>query len=183
MRYGNIYKILILLFSIGFLALIFIKLFGEKDLNNSQPIQYTQEAFTESEARAYETPNSGVESENVDYTVETYPDMAQTIPEEKISPEAITLFPDDIVVSCYFSNSENVIDAMLPLYAQEILVVEMQKWLNEQGMSDIEELWCIDGSFKEEGNNMFFQVAANKTDKTITCKYNTEKRTWKFEVE
>lgn len=182
MRYGNVYKILILLFGIGFLALIFIKFFGEEDLNNSQPIQYTQQTFTEREVGAYVAPNSELESETVDYTVETYPDMVQTIPEENISPEAITLSPEDIVVSCHFSNSENVIDAVLPLYAQEILVAEMQKWLNEQGMSDTEELWCVDGSFKEDGYNMVFQVAVDN-DKTITCKYNTEKRTWKFEAE
>ena len=41
MRYGNVYKILILLFGIGFLALIYIRLFGAEDLNNNQPIQYT----------------------------------------------------------------------------------------------------------------------------------------------
>lgn len=75
-----------------------------------------------------------------------------------------------------------MIDAVLPLYAQKILVTEMQKWLNEQGMSDIEELLCIEGSFQEEEYNMIFQVAADN-EKTITCKYNTEKRTWKFEAE
>ena len=36
--------------------------------------------------------------------------------------------------------------------------------------------------FQEEEYNMIFQVAADN-EKTITCKYNTEKRTWKFEAE
>lgn len=185
MRYGNVYKILILLFGIGFLALIYIRLFGAEDLNNNQPIQYTQEDFTKNGAGDYVEPvepKPESKSENVDYTVETYPDIAQTVPEENISPEAITLAPADITTSCYFSNTENVIDAVLPLYAQKILVTEMQKWLNEQGMSDIEELLCIEGSFQEEEYNMIFQVAADN-EKTITCKYNTEKRTWKFEAE
>lgn len=152
MRYGNVYKILILLFGIGFLALIYIRLFGAEDLNNNQPIQYTQEDFTKNGAGDYVEPvepKPESKSENVDYTVETYPDIAQTVPEENIFPEAITLAPDDITTSCYFSNTENVIDAVLPLYAQKILVTEMQKWLNEQGMSDIEELLCIEGSFQE----------------------------------
>ena len=49
MRYGNVYKILILLFGIGFLALIYIRLFGAEDLNNNQPIQYTQEDLQRTE--------------------------------------------------------------------------------------------------------------------------------------
>ena len=56
MRYGNVYKILILLFGIGFLALIYIRLFGAEDLNNNQPIQYTQEDFTKNGAGDYVEP-------------------------------------------------------------------------------------------------------------------------------
>ena len=181
MKYGNVYKVLILLFGIAFLSLVYIKLFikeePHEDLNNSQAIQETQEYTTEMNGAA-EISNS--ENDAAEYTVEAYPDI-ETIPEENISPEAVTFSPEDIVATCYFTNSENVIDALLPLYAQEILVDSMQKWLNEQGMGDTEELRCIDGSFSEEENRMIFKVEAEKV--SIICIYNTERRTWKFEVE
>lgn len=186
MKYGNVYKVLMMLFGIAFLSLVYIKLFIREepyeDLSNSQAIQdaeYTTKKNGVAEISKSENDVGESEKDVAEYTVEGYPNI-ETIPDENISPEAVTLSPEDIVATCYFTNSENVIDALLPLYAQEILVDSMQKWLNDQGMGDTEELRCVDGSFSEEENRMIFKVEA---EKVIKCIYNTERRTWKFEVD
>lgn len=179
MKYGNLYKTLIIIFAAAFIALVGAKIFkadpDESQTKENHP-EYTIVTETSSELGKSLDETSSSAGDVLEYTVETYPDDVQVLPDESISPEAYTEYSEG-EAECYFTNTE-VIDTELPLYAQGTLIAAMQAWINEQDIT-AEELCCIDGSAVKTDDTVAFQVQT-ETGTVIACIYDIDSHLWNF---
>ena len=184
MKYGKLYKALII---IAVICLIFsvIKKQHRTPIKESQNVyQNTVESTKrvekdDSSSGVKELDEDQAEAEETKSTAE-YPDISETVPDESICLENFSPYVDDIQIDCYFTNTENTIDArgVLPLYAQGTLTEAAQMWFNQNGLMS-GEIKCIDGSVQKTENSISFK--AESSDMIILFTYNLDGRTWKIE--
>lgn len=144
-------------------------------------ITESKEELLMTEKETEDSKEKESETEQNDYLeTATYPEES-IIPEDQITPEKYTQY-DEIPLECYFTNTENTIDAgdVLPLYAHSTIVKKTQIYLNEQGMV-AGELYCVDGSVVQNGEKTSFQViCVDAENQKIELTYYRSGKTWSF---
>lgn len=184
MRYGKIYKFLII--AVGICIVLSII---QKQRNSSNVIRETITAskheINNDVSLSKETSKEQMEKKETEVTETTetkfeYPDISETVPEESLSPEIYTLYEDDIQTDCYFVNTENTIDVtgILPLYAQGTLIEATQIWFNQNGYAS-GEIKCLDGTVQRTEEQVTFQ--GESTNIIIVFTYSFDSKTWRLE--
>lgn len=184
MRYGKIYKFLII--AIGICIVLSII---QKQRNSSNVIRETiaspQHEIYKDVSLTKETGKEQIKTKETEVTETTetkfeYPDISEIVPEESLSPENYTLYEDDIQTDCYFVNTENTIDVtgILPLYAQGTLVEATQIWLNQNGYGS-GEIKCLDGTVQRTEEQVTFQ--GESENMIIVFTYSFDSKTWRLE--
>jgi hypothetical protein len=184
MKYGKLYKALIIAAGICFISFALKRLYKPPRVEQENMYHETVEL---NRGIKHEGSNSGLretdeEPGNAEETkiVAEYPDIAETLPDESVCPENFSPYDDDIHIDCYFTNTENTIDVngILPLYAQEILSDAAQIWFDQNGLT-AGEIRCLEGSVQKTENEISFK--AESADMIILFTYNLESRTWHVE--
>jgi len=184
MKYGKLYKALII---IAVICLIFSVIKKQHRTPIKEPQNVYQNTVESTKRVEKEDSSSGVKELDEDQaeaektkSAAEYPDISETVPEESICLEKFSPYEDDIQIDCYFTNTENTIDAkgVLPLYAQGTLIEAAQIWFNQNGLTS-GEIKCIDGSVQKTENSISFK--AESSDMIILFTYNLDGRTWKIE--
>lgn len=184
MKYGKLYKALII---IAVICLIFSVIKKQHRDPTNEPKNVYQDTMKSTKREEKEDSSSGVKELAEDPVVTEeiksaadYPDISKTVPDESICMENFSPYEDDIQIDCFFTNTENTIDAkgVLPLYAQGTLAEATQIWFNQNGLTS-GEIKCIDGSVQKTENSITFK--AESADMIILFKYNLDGRTWKID--
>ncbi|MCC2820999.1 hypothetical protein LK537_27265 [Lachnoclostridium pacaense] len=188
MKYGKLYKILILMAAALVVVSLGIRLF-KKQPSMEQPSMERPSV----EQPIMERPS--VEQSSMEQSSMEQPIMEQSsqasvsypaetgAPDEEIEPEQYAPW-EGTVNRVYFVNTENTIDRgdVLPVNAQGRLVEAAQAYIDEVGI-DAQELYCIDDSVITEGGETSFQVRCDDGGIIITMTYNRDMHTWSFEKE
>lgn len=184
MKYGKLYKALIIVTGI---CLIFSVIKKQHRTPIKEPKNVYQDTVESTKRVEKEDSSSGVKELDEDQTkteetksAADYPDISETIPDESICLENFSPYEDDIQIDCYFTNTENTIDAkgVLPLYAHGTLIEAAQIWFNQNGLTS-GEIKCIDGSVQKTETSISFK--AESSDMIILFTYNLDGRTWKID--
>lgn len=184
MKYGKLYKALIIITGICLILSVIKK---QHRAPTSEPKNVYQDTVELAKRQEKEDNSTGekelaedpAETEKINSAAE-YPDISETVPDESICLENFSPYEDDIQIDCYFTNTENTIDAkgVLPLYAQGTLIEAAQIWFNQNGLTS-GEIKCIDGSVQKTENSISFK--AESSDIIILFTYNLDGRTWKID--
>ena len=177
MKYGNIYKVLIMAVLAAIILSLSMRLF-KNPKESKKPIVQPETAaeLTEEDITA--------ETERNQTTMATYPDEVEA-EGGNTQPEIYLPWEEEDYTTRYFTNTENTIDvdSTLPVGAQGRLTDEAQRYLDSEGIKAI-ELCCIDGTVITEGLETSFQVQCDDVGKTIiVMTYNRNLHTWTFKRE
>lgn len=177
MKYGNIYKVLIMAVLAAIILSLSMRLFKNPE-ESKEPIVQPETAaeLTEEDITA--------ETERNQTTMATYPDEAEA-EGGNAQPEIYSPWEEEDYAACYFTNTENTIDvdSTLPVGAQGRLTDDAQRYLDSEGIKAI-ELRCIDGTVITEGPETSFQVQCDDVGKTIiVMTYDRNLHTWTFKRE
>lgn len=184
MKYGKLYKALIIAAGICFLLFAMKRLYKSPRDEQKNMYQETVELNKgmKSEGSSFGLRETDEDQRNAEETklVTEYPNVADTFPDESICPEDYSPYDDDIQIDCYFTNTENTIDVngVLPLYAQEILPEATQIWFDQNGLT-AGEIKCLEGTVQKTGNEVSFK--AESVDMIILFIYKVDSRTWHIE--
>lgn len=184
MKYGRIYKAIIVLIAAFLVVSVGARVFGHRQAKDQEP-----EAVSESEMSSIVQEKSDTKEiedytgkelhgGNITYNEEIYP-LESTVNDESLQSEAYSPY-DDELQTYYFTNTENTIDVngVLPLEAHESLGETASAYLRLWEITE-KELYCIDGSVKVDEVETTFQVAAGDT--IITMTYNKDRHIWFFD--
>ena len=176
MKYGKLYKILILIAAALVVVSLGIRLF-KKQPSMEQPSIEQPTMEQSNEIESVEGGKDKGSRASASYPAET------GAPDEKIEPEEYAPW-EGTVNRVYFVNTENTIDRgdVLPVNAQGRLVEAAQAYIDEVGI-DAQELYCIDDSVTTEGGETSFQVRCDDGGTIITMTYNRDMHTWSFTQE
>lgn len=172
MKYGNLYKFLVIMGVAIVLLSLSIRFFKKNTSNERIPIEHTSTLESETDIISVETPEDTTPAY-------TYSDNAAG--EEEIQKEQYSPW-EDTGTTCYFTNTEKTIDVgnILPVNAQGQLVEDTQNYLNREKIN-AKELRCIDGSVMTEGAVTSFRVQCDDKKHTIiTMTYDRDLHTWAF---
>ena len=178
MKYGNVYRILIIIALAAIVLSLSMRFFRRNPEENKNSIAAQTETAIESEGALTE------ETEKSQETMATYPDEVEA-EGGNTQPEIYSPWEEEDYTACYFTNTENTIDvdSTLPVGAQGRLTDDAQRYLDSEGIKAI-ELRCIDGTVITEGPETSFQVQCDDVGKTIiVMTYNRNLHTWTFKRE
>lgn len=165
MKYGELYKGMLLLLAIFLIISVCVRCFLGKTDNQSNELIMD----------IYQETSGKISIENIEIDMlNTF--LEESINEIEIMPEIYS--PYEGIVNCYFTNTEGTIDEILSINAQKDIVVVAQNYL-DTNIIPARELYCIDNSITEDDFKVSFQVrCVDAGDIILTFTFNKNRQYW-----